>query len=99
MADDSMKVKVRPVHICKEHGTGVVAVQDASGKTQLRPILREDHPDVPEGAPLLCDFGRPDESGWQSATISRRGPPKVNSDAYRKGWERIFGNKTTEGEA
>lgn len=27
------------------------------------------------------------------------GPPKVSSDAYRRGWTRVFGNKHTVGQA
>ena len=38
--------------------------------------------------------------GWHKAEIrAGNGPTKVTSDAYRRGWKRVFGNKIAEEEA
>ncbi len=57
------------------------------------------------GLPVLCDvetlweFHRPppsDEERRDEGGPGRRGPAWVTSDAYRRGWERIFGQPHSE---
>lgn len=50
------------------------------------------------GAVLL--EARPDEPGtFDVHSVDAGGPPKVTSDDYREGWDRIFGGKQPVGQA
>lgn len=101
MADDSPKtVEARPIAFCETHKEGVAEIRDQDGNTHLQPfkLLDPDFP-LPEEGPVLQVKGRSEDGWFHGEVTTRRGPPKVNSEAYRRGWERIFGNKTPEGEA
>jgi RHS repeat-associated protein len=41
--------------------------------------------------------GQPVRDGGDGDNDGRRGPPRVNSDAFRSGWDRIFGRGLREG--
>jgi len=102
MADEEDKprnVEMRPLSYCEEHKAGVAVVRDEAGEERLQRFRRID-PDFPYEGPVLNLTGAADGEGWQRGQITnRRSRPKVNQAAYERGWERIFGNKTTEGEA
>lgn len=101
MADNKPKaVEVRPLTYCGEGDQGVLAVKDEAGDISIQPYRRVDPEFAPciEG-PLIEDVV-PSSDGWFRASLTeRRGPVKVNSEAYRRGWERIFGKKPEVGEA
>lgn len=90
--DSSLRVK--PLTYCKAHKAGVAIVRDATGAERVQPFKDLD-PDFPpeEGTPVLhVAEGGPDGEGWhRGSIIESAGPPKVNSEAYRRGWARIFG--------
>lgn len=100
MADDKPKtVEARSLSYCETHNQGVAQIRDEDGNEYLQRYEMAD-PDFPTPEGPVLDVQGKTEDGWYRGTVTtRRGPPKVNSDAYRRGWERIFGNKTTEGEA
>lgn len=42
----------------------------------------------------LVSLKRRDDGRYDVQELHRTGPAKVSSDAFRSGWDRIFGNKT-----
>lgn len=54
---------------------------------------------IPEGCPIVGDVSILTASSGspllreETIHTGRSGPAKVNSDAYREGWDRIFGKK------
>lgn len=44
-----------------------------------------------QDAPHICDVDVLYEPPAPASTGERKGPPKVATDEYRSGWERIFG--------
>jgi hypothetical protein len=98
MDEKKEDVEVRFVDRCSTHDVAMVEVRDADGRTGTAVVEPAD-PDFPSERTLRFSK-QPSGDGWHRATmVTRRGPPKVNSEAYRRGWERIFGNKTPQGEA
>jgi len=98
MADEKKDVEVKLLDRCPEHGVGRALIRDAEGDTRVA-LLSPADPDFPSQHTLGVTEERT-EDGWHRGTLkTRRGPVLVTSDAYRRGWERVFGNKTTEGEA
>jgi hypothetical protein len=94
MSKKKPQIAVKPLSYCGTHKAGVAIVRDGTGKDRVQPFKSVD-PDFPpeEGTPVLhVAPGGPDESGWYKGNVTpSSGPPKVNSEAYRRGWARVFG--------
>ena len=95
MADDDKpkKLGIMPLFTCEKHGTTAL-VRDEDGNVGINRLV-EAGPDNPANAQFTGERNGP----WMEVQVTHRGPAKVNSAAYRQGWERIFGNNTPVGEA
>lgn len=81
-------------------GGGVHVVRHRPDHTWEAGVLR----DVEDGRPLhgeLVRLTQRDGPGYSVETLHGRGegPAMVNSQAYKDGWENIFGQKVPAGEA
>lgn len=89
--DDTRLRSVTPIAALSPD-SGHLLVSDSEGKTYHAVTYEhaaEAHPEYLDGSIEMAAYAAPPE---------RKGPPKVTSDAYRAGWDRIFG-KAPAGEA
>lgn len=49
--------------------------------------------------PISIDIEHADDCPANPKNQGKSGPSKVTTDAYRSGWDTIFGGKTTVGDA
>lgn len=101
MTDDSKKCplgeRVYPIGEVPEDGSPGIAVRHHEGcQLDLVPIRRRQPGESAEG---WC-AGSPNPDGSFSPTpTGHAGPARVTSDAFRSGWDRLFGGKQEVGQA
>ena len=88
-------------------GAGVHVLRAREEKVEIGELraLEEGRPIVGEVVmlaprkdnPRVCDvkdsYRAPGSPGATALTIAHKGPAKVSTEAYREGWDEIFGNK------
>lgn len=98
--DHTRDAVLQPLGTCPGgHRHGVLWEKDGTANVvTMEPA--EAGSDPPEGVERLRFVGHREGTPFYDVQVTgRRGPAKVNSEAYKQAWERIFGNKTVEGEA